>query len=240
MSRNERLKSSAEGFEGEFTRLGLADVIQLNAQNRFSGCIDVDCEGRRGLIFLRDGEIVHAEHGGLIGEAAFYEIVSWPGGRFSLQENVATTRSTIKKACSFLILEAHRLMDERRAGHAPEPTPPAADTAKPTSAGPVLEKLRAISGVVYAVLQGKDGRRIGDDTYEAEVVAGQAQYLAMAARQLSATLKAGDVQAAVAHGTSNHLLLLVAKNRSVAVLLEGDAKVGAIEVDIRKTLAAGR
>jgi predicted regulator of Ras-like GTPase activity (Roadblock/LC7/MglB family) len=239
MSRNERSKSSAEGFEGEFTRLGLADVIQLNAQNRFSGCIDVDCEGRRGLIFLRDGEIVHAEHGGLIGEAAFYEIVSWPGGRFSLQENVATTRSTIKKACSFLILEAHRLIDERRAGHPPEPAAPAA-TAKPTSSGQLLEKLRAISGVVYAVLQGKDGRRIGDDTYQAEEVAGQAQYLAMAAKQLSATLKAGDVLAAVAEGTTNHLVLLVAKSHSVAALLDGDAKVGAVEVEIRKTLAAGR
>ncbi len=239
MAPNERPKDSAEGFEGEFTRLGLADVIQLNAQNRFSGCIDVDCEGRRGLIFLRDGEIVHAEHEGVVGEAAFYEIVSWPGGRFSLQENVATTRSSIKKTCSFLILEAHRRIDERRAGRSPEPSASAA-AAKPTSPRPLVERLRAIRGVVYAVLQGKDGERIGDDTYEAEVVAGQAQYLAMAGRQLSATLKAGDVHSAVAQGTTNHLLLLVAKSHSVAVLLEGDAEVGAIQAELRKVLTAGR
>jgi len=153
---------------------------------------------------------------------------------------VATTRSSIKKPCSFLILEAHRLIDERRAGHGPEPTASAAPPAKSTSPRQLLERLRAIPGVVYAVLQGKDGGRIGDDTYEAEVVAGQAQYLAMAGRQLSATLKAGDVHAAVAQGTKNHLLLLVAKNHSVAVLLEGDAKVGALEAEIRKTLAARR
>ncbi len=236
MSLNEQLKSSTKGFEGEFTRVGLADVIQLNAQNRFSGCIEVDCEGRQGLIFLRDGEIVHAEHQGIVGEAAFYEIVSWPGGRFSLQENVATTRSSIKKTCSFLILEAHRRFDERRAGRSPEP----AAAGKPTSPGPLLGRLRAIPGVVYAVLQGKDGGRIGDDTYEGEVVAGQAQYLAMAGRQLSAALKAGDVHSAVAQGKTNHLLLLVAKNHSVAVLLEGDAEVGAVQAAIRKALTAGR
>ncbi len=237
---NERLKSSTEGFEGEFARLGLADVIQLNAQNRFSGCIDVNSEGRRGLIFLRDGEIVHAEHEGIVGEAAFYEIVAWPGGRFSLQENVATTRSSVRKGCTFLILEAHRRIDERRAGRSPEPTASAAAAAKPTPAASLLERLRAIRGVVYAVLQGKDGGRIGDDTYEAEVVAGQAQYLAMAGRQLSATLKAGEVHSAVAQGTTHHLLLLVAKNHSVAVLVEGDAEVGAIQAELRKTLAAGR
>src|SRR5919108_369740 len=97
-----------DGFEGEISGFGLSDIIQLNAQNRFSGCIEVHYEGRRGLVFMRDGEIVHAEHGGIVGEAAFYEILSWPGGRFSLQENLATTRSTIQKSCQFLILEAHR------------------------------------------------------------------------------------------------------------------------------------
>ena len=108
-----------DGFEGEITAAGLSDIVQFTAQNRFSGCVEVVYERRRGLIFMRDGEILHAEQGGLAGDAAFYEILSWPAGRFSLQENVTSTRSTIKASCQFLVLEAHRLIDERRAASAP-------------------------------------------------------------------------------------------------------------------------
>jgi predicted regulator of Ras-like GTPase activity (Roadblock/LC7/MglB family) len=238
----ESLKA-ASVLEGEITGLGLSDIIQLKAQNRFSGCIDVRYVDRRGLIFLRDGEIVHAEHGGLIGEAAFYEIITWPGGRFVVQENVATTQSTIKRSCAFLVLEAHRLMDERRASGevkraAPAVPPPA--TAKPIPAAALLEKLRAIPGVAYAVLQGKNGVRIGDDSYAAEVLAGQTLYLAMQGHLISETLKAGEVHSAVVQGSTRHLLLLVGKSHFVTALVEADAEVGAIEVEMRKVLAAGR
>ncbi len=246
-------KAETNRFEGEISCLGLSEIIQLNANNRFSGCIEVHDERRQGLIFLRDGEIVHAEQGGIVGEAAFYDILSWPGGRFSLQENVATTRSTIKKSCHFLILEAHRLMDERRrradpAAPLPAPRPAAATAAvtvaataaKSTSAAALLEKLRGIPGVAYAVLAGKDGARIGEDRYEAEVLAGQALYVAMVGRQLGEKLQAGEIRSAVVQGTTGHLLLFALKNHFVAVLVRSEAQVGVIESEVRKALAAPR
>ncbi len=249
----ESFKAETNRFEGEISCLGLSEIIQLNVHNRFSGCIEVHDEERQGLIFLRDGEIVHAEQEGILGEAAFYEIVSWPGGRFSLQENVATTRSTIKKSCQFLILEAHRLMDERRRRADPAAPPPArrpaaataADTpaataAKPTSAAVLLEKLRGIPGVAYAVLLDKEGGRIGDDRYEAEVLAGQALYVAMVGRQLGEKLQAGEIRSAVVQGTTGHLLLFALKNHFIAVLVRSEAQVGAIESEVRKALAAPR
>ncbi len=238
-------KPESNRFEGEVSCLDLWEIIQLNVHNRFSGCIEVHDEERQGLIFLRDGEIVHAEQGGTIGEAAFYDIVSWPGGRFSLQENVATTRSTIKKSCQFLILEAHRLMDERRPRADPAAPPPpsrpaAATAAKSTSAAALLEKVRGIPGVADAVLQGKDGGRIGGDRYEAEVLAGQALYVAMVGRRLGEKLQAGEIRSAVAQGTTGHLLLFALKNHFIAVLVRSEAQVGVIESEVRKTLAAPR
>jgi len=235
---NDALKT--DGFEGEITGLGLSDIIQLNVQNRFSGCIEVHHEGRRGLIFLRNGDIIHAEQGALIGEAAFCEIVSWPGGRFSMQENVATTRSTIQKSCQFLILDAHRLMDERRAVPRTDPLPSPASAPKPTSAEALMNRLRAIPGVAYAVLQGKDGARVGDDSYEAEVLAGQALYAAMMGRQLGEGLQAGELHTAVVQGSTRHLLLFLSKNNLLAVLVEAESQVGAVEAEVRRALLPSR
>ncbi len=245
------LRSATAGFEGEITGLGLSDVIQLDVMNRFSGCIDVQYEDRRGLVFLKDGEIVHAEQGGLSGEAAFYEIVSWPGGRFSHQENVATTRSTIKKSCHFLILEAPRLVDERRAGRAPSPAdapaaaaapaaPPPPAPAKAISADVLLASLKAIPGVRYAVIQGKDGARVGDDSYDGEKLGGQALYVALVARQLSDRLQGGEVHSAVVQGADRNLLVFAARRHLVTVLADLDAQVGAVEAAVRKALAQGR
>lgn len=233
----------AAGFEGEIAGLGLSDVIQLNVVNRFSGCIDVQFEDRRGLIFLKDGEIVHAEQGDTSGETAFYEIVSWPAGRFSHQENVATTRSTIRKSCQFLILEAHRLMDERRADRATRTAPPplpAAPAPRATSAAALLQALRAIPGVLFAVIQGKDGGRIGDDSYQGEVLAGQALYVAMIGRQMAERLQAGEAHSAVVHGTDRHVVLFTTRSHLIALLVNAAAQVGAVEAAARKALAHGR
>jgi predicted regulator of Ras-like GTPase activity (Roadblock/LC7/MglB family) len=229
-------KSTAAGFEGDISGLGLTDIIQLDVVNRFSGCIDVAYGDRRGLVFVKDGEVVHAEQGGVTGEAAFYEIVSWPEGHFSHKENVATTRRTIEKSCQFLLLEAHRLMDEG----GPRARPSGPPAAARTSAGALLETLRTIPGVLYAVIEGKDGGRVGDDSYEGEVVAGQAQYVAMIGRQLGEKLRAGDVRSAVVQGVTRHVVLFVAKSHLIAVLVDPGARVGAVEGAVRKALSQGR
>ena len=78
---------------GEIVGLALPDVLQIHQQNRFSGCIAVESSGGTGLLFLRDGEIIHAEQGKRTGEEAFYDVLAWPPGRYRLQPNVTTTRS---------------------------------------------------------------------------------------------------------------------------------------------------
>jgi hypothetical protein len=238
---NDLPDTASDGFEGEIAGLGLADIIQLNVQNRFSGCIDVHYEGSRGLIFLREGEILHAEQDSMVGEEAFYAILSWPGGRFSLQPNVVTTRSTIKKNWQHLILEAHRLLDERRSsrGETPPPLPPDAG-GKPARANPLVERIGRIAGVALAVLQTRDGVRLGEDSYEREVLAGQAQYLALVGGQLGTAFQAGEIQSATVQGTHRHLLLFATKTHLLAVLVRGEVPVGPIDAEVKKVLAQSR
>jgi len=237
--KNESHTNAMEGFEGSVAGLGLTDVIELNANNRFSGCISVRHDASTGLIFFRDGEVIHAEQEGIRGERAFYEIMQWPGGKFSLEPNVATTSRTIDRSWKFLLMEAHRLMDERRSGRQPAagrgPTAPASGPG-----GTAMQRIRQIPGVAYAVLLGKDGVRAGDDSYEAETLAGQTAYLAMLGKRLGEIFQVGGVLAATVHGTEQHLLLLGSKTHDLSVLVKGDSQPGAVEVEIRKVVTARR
>ncbi len=233
--------ASSPGFEGEVSGLGLSDIIQLSVQNRLSGCVDVQHEDKRGLVFFRDGEIIHAEHGSTTGEEAFCAILAWPGGRFSVQPNVTTTRSTIRKSGQHLLLEAHRLIDEERSGRREPPALASqAPAARPPTAGAVLEKLRQIPGVLYAVVQGKDGARVGDDSYEAEVLAGQALYLGLTGSQLGARFQVGELLSAAVHGTTRHLLFFATKNHLLSLLVSSEAQLGPIEAAARKILTGSR
>jgi predicted regulator of Ras-like GTPase activity (Roadblock/LC7/MglB family) len=227
-----------DGFEGEIAGLDLPDLIQLGAHNRFSGCIDVRTDRGSGLIFLRDGEIVHAERGAKIGEEAFQDILRWTAGRFSLQPNVSSTRSTIKKGWQHLLLDACRVIDEARAGHPGPPPAPGVPPAGHAAAG--MEQLRRIPGVAGVVLQRRDGAPLGDDSYQAEVLAGQALYLAMVAEQLGAAFRAGEVLSASVRGERRHLLLFASRGHLLTVAVHGEAEIGLVETEVRRLLGGSR
>jgi hypothetical protein len=232
------VKNASNGFEGEVVGLGLSDVIQLNANNRFSGCIAVGYEQSQGLLFFRDGEIIHAEQDGKVGEEAFCCIVGWPGGRFSVQPNVATTRSSIQKSWQHLLLDAHRMLDEQRAARKGQPATAAENAGRPAGAMDAIEKLRQLPGVVQVVLLGKEGARVGDDSYQAEVLAGQGLYLAMAGGRLGSAFHLGEVISGVVQGSTHHLLLFASRGRHLCVLAQGQSHAGAVEAEVRKLLAS--
>ena len=232
---NQARQHLPEGFEGEVSGLGLADLIQLCVQSRFSGCVTVKAGQRSGLVYFRDGQIVHAERGDLLGDQAFYAILRWTGGRFSLQPNVMSARASIDKNWQFLLLEAHRLIDE--AGHDPDPDPepaPPEPAAKPGAAP--MERLRQIPGVVAAVLQRTGAAPLADDTHEAEILAGNGLYLAMVGRQLGSLLRAGDIRSATVEGSTQHLLLFATTDHCLSISVRGDAPVRAVETEVRKAL----
>jgi hypothetical protein len=225
---------------GEIVGLSLPDVIQINHHNRFSGCIAIESQAGNGLLFFRDGEIIHAEQGSRVGEDAFCDVLEWPPGKFRLQPNVATTRTTIQKGSQHLLLDAHRALDERRAGRKPPPPPSPGPAAGPTRSSEVIERLRRIPGVAYAALHGKDGSQVGDDSYQAEVLSGQAVFLSMLGNQLGAVFQAGTVISAVVHGTTNHLVLFSTKSHFLSVLVQGGTQAGAVENEVRRVLAPPR
>jgi len=226
------------GFGGEIAGFSLADVLQLNIQNRFSGCVSVESEEGNGRIFLRDAEIVHAEAGGHTGEEAFCEILSWPEGRFSLQSNVTAARTTIQKGWRHLMLDAYRIIDERRAGKGPAAPAPA--PGRPTTTYNVLAELKRIPGVSDAVVERTDGERVEHESYQAEVLAGHAQYLAMVGNQLAAAFGGGELLGVTLQAANLHVVMLRGRNRVLSAQVAADKDPGAVEADIRRLLGMSR
>jgi predicted regulator of Ras-like GTPase activity (Roadblock/LC7/MglB family) len=237
----EEFTETAVGFEGAVAGLTLPDVIQMNALNRFSGCITVQFGQRTGMIFLRDGEIIHAEQGEKGGEDAFYEILQWPGGKFNLQPKVTTTSLTIRESWKFLLMEACRLLDENRHRsrilHQPLEKKTAGTTGGNDMSTQVTGRLLQIPGVSHAVVLHKDGTPVNDASYEAENLAAQAVYLAMIGNQLGGIFEAGELRAAAVEGKASHLLLYESRSHFLGVAIRGECQRGAVEAEIRKALA---
>lgn len=241
MARSEEASSrSSSGFEGAVAGMGLVDVLQVSSHNHFSGCVRVQHGDQSGIVFFRDGDIVHAEQGTRLGEEAFVDIMAWPQGRFSVEENVVTARRSITKSCEHLLLDAHRLLDERKAGRAasPPPSPPAEERRTPSQ---VTAAVRAVPGVEEVVVIAPDGQRVVDDGQGTEEAAGLIQYLSLACQEFGALFQGGELRSACVEGTQRHLLLFASRSRHLlGVLVRPDADVRAVDATVRAALTRPR
>jgi Domain of unknown function (DUF4388) len=233
-------RNKAAGFEGGVAGLGLSDLIQLNAANQFSGCFTVRYEDRVGLIFFRDGQIVHVEQGGMTGEDAFVDILEWPGGTFDVEPNVVPARRTIQKTCEHLLLDAHRVLDERRAPGKERP-PAAPEPARaPAAKASTVDVVRTVPDVVCAVVLSREGQRLGQGGHEEDALAGQAGYLALAGAEIGALFQAGDLKAGAVHASDHHLLLYATRTHYLGVSAAPESDPDAVDSAIRAALSKPR
>ncbi|MGR0480702.1 MAG: response regulator [Candidatus Electronema sp. V4] len=100
------------GFVGEIEGLGLVDIVQFACLSGDDRKLSVLSEDNIGVLYFSDNEIIHAEFGELTGEEAFYRIMSWPSGTFSMIF-AKTNQRSIDASWNFLLLEAARRIDEQ-------------------------------------------------------------------------------------------------------------------------------
>jgi CheY-like chemotaxis protein len=101
-----------EGFRGVLRRVGLQDVLQMECLARNSTVLQVRAGEHNGTIYVNQGQIVHAEIGGEVGEAAFNKVLALPGGEFELRTWAEPSQKTITGSWEFLLMEAARSRDE--------------------------------------------------------------------------------------------------------------------------------
>lgn len=223
-------QNSYAGIEGTISGDSWHEVIRLHCSNCFSGCIAVENSDLSGLLFFRDGNIVHAEQDKTIGEEALKNILDWHTGNFSIQHNLTTTSHTIHKDIKEIITQASLNNCQ-----------PKLDTAvhKPitVTAASIIKRLKHVPGVIHSTLQTKDGVSIVNDGFATEELAGHASYLAMVGNRLSSIFRAGEISFISVQGTRKHLLLYSSKSHYLSVSVSGDIQLGIVDSEIRKILS---
>ena len=101
-------------FQGSLKELPLPDIIQLVSVSGKTGKFTLSREHDRGFIFLKNGQMVHATVGDLVGEEAIYFLAIWNQGEFQFSPNEEPDRQTITKSNTNLLMEAARRLDEWR------------------------------------------------------------------------------------------------------------------------------
>lgn len=101
-------------FQGSLKELPLPDIIQLVSVSGKTGKFTLTRDHDRGFIYLKNGQMVHATVGDLIGEEAIYALAIWNAGEFQFSPGEEPERQTITKSNTNLLMEAARRLDEWR------------------------------------------------------------------------------------------------------------------------------
>jgi hypothetical protein len=99
-------------FQGSIQELPVPDIIQLVSVSGKTGMFTLVRGAERGYIYLRNGQMVHARIGDLVGEEAIYALAIWSSGDFQFSPSEEPDSVTIEKSNTSLLMEAARRLDE--------------------------------------------------------------------------------------------------------------------------------
>lgn len=102
------------GFSGRLLNTRLEGVIEMLCFRRDSAVLTIFNSGGRGVVYVHEGEIVHAQCDLMIGVEAFYEIMGWETGQFISQTVVQLPAQTVFLDWQTLLMEGTRQKDEIR------------------------------------------------------------------------------------------------------------------------------
>lgn len=120
--------------EGEIKNISLSGIVQLICLERRTAELFLERRGEDGVVFFEKGQIVHARTGGLTGEEAFYQLLTWTEGTFRISDKIAVLTRTINSDWNHLLMEGARVLDERRSEVG---RPPTAEFKSPVSVADV-------------------------------------------------------------------------------------------------------
>lgn len=106
-----------KGFTGNILDIDIFDFVQMVLLSRKQKLISITdpISMQMGLLYLKHGDVIHAEVGSAQGEQAFYTIMAMKSGIFSDMPWIEPPLRTINAPFNHLIMEAARIQDESQA-----------------------------------------------------------------------------------------------------------------------------
>ncbi len=99
-------------LEGSLEDFELTDVFQLIQLGAKDGSLRIQTPSDVGVVYFKDGMVVHAKTNNLIGEQAIDSILQWRKGRFVFRPGEETLEKTVELPIQQVILDAARRIDE--------------------------------------------------------------------------------------------------------------------------------
>jgi len=99
-------------LQGNLEDFELTDVFQLIQLGQKDGGLRIQCEDDVGIVYFKEGIVIHVKTNSIQGEAAIDTILSWKKGRFVFNPNEETLQRTVNLPIQQVILEAARRIDE--------------------------------------------------------------------------------------------------------------------------------
>ena len=101
-------------LRGNLQSISLMDVVQLLNVNRKTGKLMVEQGKMSGVLYVQNGDVVHAETPQVLGESAAFEILEWDKGEFEFISAKFKAPVTIRRSVPDLLMEAARTSDSRK------------------------------------------------------------------------------------------------------------------------------
>jgi CheY-like chemotaxis protein len=238
------LQGEQDSLQGSLEMMSLASIIQLNCEERNQSRLRIRRQGREGLIYFKDGEVVHAEVGTVTGERAVYELLSWDRGRFQMEQGISPPLRTVNTGWSGLLLEGMRRIDETGEGLDPDwdeqDEQPDPQQAAPDSQTGPLRLARALKGV-NGVLGVMICSLANDDLIVEQDVLPEQQpmltkFLVQRALSLGRLIKAGDPQRLVLKGAEQTTLIIARGTEIIKCDLSPRASVDSVWKSLQTVL----
>ncbi len=99
-------------FRGVVDGIELIDIVQFNGLSKSTSALKVKTGEEEGMIFFKDGAVIHAMCGQATGEEAFYKILTFQGGTIENMRGVEPPLNSIRKNIDALILEGATRADQ--------------------------------------------------------------------------------------------------------------------------------
>ena len=100
-------------MEGSIQELSISDLLQILMSASKTGTLKLKYADQQGVVYLKDGEAVHAQYGNLTGEEALQDMVLWSEGSFSFTTKFDTPRYTIaSKSTGNILISTNKIQDD--------------------------------------------------------------------------------------------------------------------------------
>jgi DNA-binding response OmpR family regulator len=106
----------SNGMRGDLSKVPLASLLSFSELERRTGVLQLEREGERATLHLRDGAVVRIDLGGaqnkLEGIERFLHVLDWESGRFELTSTEVLAEDVLHMPTTFVLLEHARRSDE--------------------------------------------------------------------------------------------------------------------------------